>query len=91
MSGRYINCDEAVQGLHKLAKDNGLKGLPAGMISEAIKLLLQLPAADAERVIRCKDCFHCIQGMCIHPEVCGIVIVKQNHFCGYGEAREWRR
>lgn len=90
MSGRYIDCDEAVQGLHKLVKDNSLKGLPAGMISEAIKLLLQLPTADVEKVIRCKKCAHRIGAFCSHPDVCGIVKVTDNHFCGFGEEKQWK-
>lgn len=87
MSGRYINCDEAVQGLHKLVKDNSLKGLPAGMISGAIKILLQLPTADVERVIRCKNCIHRVGVFCNHPDVCGIVKVTDAHFCGFGEEK----
>lgn len=51
----------------------------------AEQLLDEIPAVDAEVVVRCKDCKHLFGTLCT---VCGLLPRKPEDFCSYGERKE---
>lgn len=56
-------------------------------IGHAIK---ELPAADVDPVVRCKDCKHSwedIGGLCCSHGVCVDCEVPSNFYCAYGKRR----
>lgn len=54
-------------------------------IESVMEYAEQLPAVDAEVVVRCKDCKHEFGGSCI---ICGFQKRKPEDFCSYGERKD---
>lgn len=55
------------------------------LLQKVIFMLKNAPAADAEPVVRCKDCIYNIDGMCFsRTSFKNAVAVEPNNFCSWG-------
>lgn len=60
-------------------------------IETVLEYAEQLPTADAEVVVRCKDCKHSwedIGGLCCSHRVCIDLNVPDDFYCAYGERKD---
>ena len=60
-------------------------------IETVLEYAEQLPAVDAEVVVRCKDCKHSwedIGGLCCSHGVCVDITVPDDFYCAYGIRKE---
>ena len=90
---RYINLDRLIFCLedewfwHSKKSERGLR--------TAMRIVEEQPIVDAVEVVRCKDCKHHDDCICVVCEEENTVVCKKmsmhfpkEHFCSYGERRE---
>ena len=67
-----------------LAGETHLDNLAEGFV-EADRVIREMPAVDAEVVVRCKGCKHLFGTLCA---VCGLLPRKPEDFCSRGERKD---
>lgn len=83
MPDEYIRREDALFALRKAERGGSMTALTR--LERAYAEIREMPAADVEPVVRCKDCIYNIDGRCFsRTSFKNAVAVEPDNFCSWG-------